>query len=364
MKKLFLSLFGFIFCGTVWGQFEVDEQGRAVLSSGLQSTTEMIPGLSLEYTGGAGRVGRLFGAIMIDSDSIANVILSKCEGTTSFSVTSIGQIFARQGLIQSSDSTEKADVEKLDSSLDKIKLLRGIRFNYKPLGTEGEPMQTSSPHVNSFSTSAGELSDYALSEDEISPEVYARMEAEKTRQRIGLVAQEVEAVLPEVVRTLPDGTKGIMYGDLVGVLVEGIKELQDSLTMLTQQLAEMEDLRSRVEQLETLVTPASPQRAGQQPAATDEMSGKDLSSRPGLQQNRPNPFNGTTEIGYRLPRSVKKAFIGVYDLNGYQLKRYDLSGESTGTIVISGADFVPGVYLYSLVVNGQEIDTKRMILSE
>lgn len=360
MKKVFLLLLSLVcYYGTVRGQLEVDEQGRTVLV-GMQSATEIYPGVFLNYTSAPGRIGRQLGAIMIESDSSANVILSKCEGTTYFSVTSLGQLFARQGLIQSSDSTGKENMERLESSLDKIKLLRGIRFDYKPLASTNK---TSSP-MNYRAASQEELSAYPMNGDEISPETYARMEAEKGRQRIGLIAQEVEAVIPEVVRTLPDGSKGIMYGDLVGVLVEGIKELQDSLALLTRQLVEVEDLRSRIEQLEALLAPSSPQRAVQQTTAIDETSGKDLSDRPGLQQNRPNPFNRSTEIGYRLPQTGGRAFIGIYDLNGHQLKKYDLADESTGTITVWGVDFTPGIYLYSLIVNGQEIDTKRMILSE
>jgi hypothetical protein len=34
------------------------------------------------------------------------------------------------------------------------------------------------------------------------------------------------------------------------------------------------------------------------------------------------------------------------------------------SVTINGSELQPGIYLYSLVVGGQEIDTKRMILSK
>jgi hypothetical protein len=37
---------------------------------------------------------------------------------------------------------------------------------------------------------------------------------------------------------------------------------------------------------------------------------------------------------------------------------------SMQSITINGYELQAGIYLYSLVVNGQEIDTKRMILSK
>lgn len=46
------------------------------------------------------------------------------------------------------------------------------------------------------------------------------------RHSIGLIAQQVEAIVPEVVDTKEDGYKSISYGKLTGVLIEAIKELK------------------------------------------------------------------------------------------------------------------------------------------
>ena len=57
---------------------------------------------------------------------------------------------------------------------------------------------------------------------------------------VGVIAQEVEQVLPEVVSTKEDGTKGVKYDKIVPLLIEAIKEQQ----------ATIEDLKSRLEKLE------------------------------------------------------------------------------------------------------------------
>lgn len=44
---------------------------------------------------------------------------------------------------------------------------------------------------------------------------------------VGLIAQDVEAVLPEIVATREDGTKAIKYDRLVALLIEAIKELKN-----------------------------------------------------------------------------------------------------------------------------------------
>ena len=49
---------------------------------------------------------------------------------------------------------------------------------------------------------------------------------------IGLIAQDIEKVVPEVVKTREDGTKGIRYDKLIGVLVEAIKELKQEVEEL------------------------------------------------------------------------------------------------------------------------------------
>lgn len=58
---------------------------------------------------------------------------------------------------------------------------------------------------------------------------------------IGVIAQEVEQVLPEVVHTADDemGTKGVAYGNMVAVLIEAIKEQQEQIEELKAQVAEL-----------------------------------------------------------------------------------------------------------------------------
>ena len=81
-----------------------------------------------------------------------------------------------------------------------------------------------------------------------------------------------------------------------------------------------------------------------------------------LYQNTPNPFNESTVIRYTLPEGTEKASIMIYNMNGEQLKVYGgLQGNSQ--LEINGHALKAGMYLYSLIVNGKEIDTKRMILT-
>ena len=49
---------------------------------------------------------------------------------------------------------------------------------------------------------------------------------------IGVIAQDVEKVLPEAVSTKPDGTKGVHYNKLIPLLIESVKELTNKVNEL------------------------------------------------------------------------------------------------------------------------------------
>jgi hypothetical protein len=94
-----------------------------------------------------------------------------------------GTIYASGDVIAFSDSRKKKNVEVIPCALDKVLRIRGVTFE-KSDGTE-----------------------------------------ENQRRHAGVIAQEVEEVLPEVVYTAADGTKSVAYGNLIGLLIEAVKEL-------------------------------------------------------------------------------------------------------------------------------------------
>jgi hypothetical protein len=63
----------------------------------------------------------------------------------------------------------------------------------------------------------------------------------KGKRSAGLIAQEVEKVLPEVVTQIEDGTKTIAYGNVVSLLIEAIKEQQIQINLLTEKLNSLDN---------------------------------------------------------------------------------------------------------------------------
>jgi len=57
---------------------------------------------------------------------------------------------------------------------------------------------------------------------------------ESGESAIGVIAQEVEEVFPEVVHVNEDGLKTVSYGNLVAVLIEAVKELRQEVKELKE----------------------------------------------------------------------------------------------------------------------------------
>ena len=59
---------------------------------------------------------------------------------------------------------------------------------------------------------------------------------------VGVIAQEIEAVLPQLVQTRENGYKAVKYEKLVALLIEGIKEQQKQIHSLTIEIEKLKEL--------------------------------------------------------------------------------------------------------------------------
>lgn len=59
------------------------------------------------------------------------------------------------------------------------------------------------------------------------------------KKSMGVIAQEIEQVIPEVVDTCPDGTKSVAYPQLVGLLIESIKQQQEEMNVMKRAIIEL-----------------------------------------------------------------------------------------------------------------------------
>ena len=57
---------------------------------------------------------------------------------------------------------------------------------------------------------------------------------------VGVIAQEVEKVIPEIVQTRDSGYKAVKYEKMIPLLIEGIKEQQKQIETLTARIDKLE----------------------------------------------------------------------------------------------------------------------------
>ncbi|MBN1414676.1 MAG: tail fiber domain-containing protein [Bacteroidales bacterium] len=217
-----------------------------------------------------------------------------------------------------SDERYKENVRDINDALDLITRLKGIRYNLIP------------ENVADDST--------------LSEALLEKKKKEQKADRLGFIAQDVNKVIPEAVY-YDDSTDiyGIDYTKIIPVLVEAIKEQQAIIKSL-QSGSSSDKLKSTAG------------AGGQENPASEDV--------PLLYQNFPNPFTESTRIEYYLPDDIGSAVIFIYDMSGLQLKSVPVSGTGYGNVTINANELKAGMYMYTLIADGQVIDTKRMILTD
>jgi len=83
-----------------------------------------------------------------------------------------------------------------------------------------------------------------------------------------------------------------------------------------------------------------------------------------LEQNQPNPFNTNTLIKYNIPAGTKDALVNVFDMNGQLIHSEVITRTGMGEIQLKAGTVAAGTYSYSLIVNGNVVDTKRMVIAK
>jgi len=181
---------------------------------------------------------------------------------------------------------------------------------------------------------------------------YWKTDSAKRNLNTGLIAQEVEKIIPEAVITDDSlHNKLISYNAIIPYLIESIKEQQN----------EIEKQKSKIREMENNIDLCCFSFTGSTKSRSDENTDT-KGEKPLLGQNIPNPFNNTTEIKYKIPSETENSSIIVFDMTGKLVITYPVNG--SGSLTISSNELNPGMYYYSLVVNGTEYDTKRMIISK
>jgi len=82
-----------------------------------------------------------------------------------------------------------------------------------------------------------------------------------------------------------------------------------------------------------------------------------------LLQNVPNPFKGSTQIWYKL-ESESTVELDVYNYTGLLIRSINEGSKTKGNhfIDFDASNLINGIYFYSIIINGQTTDTKKMTI--
>lgn len=172
------------------------------------------------------------GSLNIAESGVADHITIAAGGTVGIATTvpidrlhvngnirSSANVIAACGVLTCSDERYKQNVKPIERALELVEKLQPVRFDWKH-------------------------------------EQFPEQQFSKARQ-LGLIAQEVQKIAPEVVQKGSDGYLAVDYARLTPLLIEAVKEQQRSIRDHQQQMAErdrqLSEIRRELDELKSLV---------------------------------------------------------------------------------------------------------------
>ncbi|WP_445454267.1 tail fiber domain-containing protein [Flavobacterium sp. 25HG05S-40] len=215
------------------------------------------------------------------------------------------------GIYFTSDANYKTEIGALDKPLEKILKLKGVHYYWDV---------NNNPDMNFDS-----------------------------QVHTGFIAQEVENVLPHLVITQEYETeqgkqdrKSVNYIELIPYLVEAIKTQNDKINALQTQV---NCLNERIgcyvsEKNSTLIKFGNTK----------------------IISVAPNPSSDIVTVSLNIEKEVESASLEIYDINGKLLSSLNIKErENNISKTFQKDNFGTGVYIISLVINNDSIDSKKII---
>lgn len=179
----------------------------------------------------------------------------------------------------------------------------------------------------------------------------------------GFIAQEVEKVAKScgfnsTIISIPADSNvssyGLNYSEIVVPLVKAVQEQQKMI----------DTLKTTVDSLKSILAALAPsgQRIQNQNDNGGTQTDVTLSNRTiVLDQNKPNPFKDNTTITYEIKSDFSNAIIIFTDMAGDVIKEVPITEKGKGQLNVYAYDLSSGIYTYTIVVDGQTIDSKKMV---
>lgn len=257
-----------------------------------------------------------------------NGVISDTAGSKRWAGYFYGDAFAIR-FFQASDNKLKSNVTPLTSALEKLSQIQTATYDFKTKEFPQVPLPSG--------------------------------------KQIGFLAENVEAVFPELIKesTAPRienknrelvhdafTFKSVNYTGMIPVVVAAINEQQQIIKQKDLQITEA---NARITKLENDIAEIKAALASGKTGSISESAF--------LMQNTPNPSNGLTTIKFYLPENSKGQLL-IVDATGKTVKSYKVSGSGMNQVELNTQNLANGSYTYQLILDGKTADSKSMIISK
>lgn len=256
------------------------------------------------------------------------------------------------GVNITSDARLKENVESLQKPLELLKQINGVSYTYNISELKNNRKQdeskfsTSLANDNLISQEGEDM--FAIEKEAKNEQIQAEIEKkeaeEASRKRIGFLAQDIQKVLPELVITDDKGVMSIDYIGFIPLIVESIKEMQETIQQQNEAIENLQNLLSSDIQSQLRSTTVSTV-----PVST--MSEAKLYNR------------GGASISYTLPMIFTSAALRIYDVTGNILKIFNLDNNGNNVINVDSSEIGYGTFVYALFVDDKKVDTLKKFIS-
>ena len=313
----------------------MDEAGRTGIGTdpGADSRVKICNNLAnsaLTVRKSPGTIGNITSEIRVGGHSGNHIALSINDGDCNGSGMGIVEIMkdgsiVSNGMMMISDQRFKHDIQRIEHPMEKLRQLRGVTYTFDQ------------------ETEVWKL---------------------PTGTQTGVIAQEVEKVIPDAVYNHSSGFKTVNYDKLIPLLIEAVKFQDNAMNTYDDQIVE---LQAEIDEIRSMINLVCEDKCEQlKPEGNGTGSDEPAMETGGIElyQNQPNPFNNSTVIPYYIPEHTElhQAMLVITNITGKIIREYPITQTGHQEVSFDRNELSGGYYTYSLVINGEKIKTLKAII--
>jgi|GEM_PF-991302 len=268
-----------------------------------------------------------------------------------------GNVFCT-GLYSGSDEKLKKNITRVDNAMDIINKLQPKFYEYRNDGNYAKMMLPAGKHYGFVAQDLETVLPGLVKQSQFNT---AKAGGGKEMPVAGRPDPKGGTAQPKPTEPLKAATgeiidfKAVNYTEIIPILVKAMQEQDQAILEKDKKI---EAMQTEIDKIKEILI-----AKGMTTAIDIKGNGDDHGMKARLDQNVPNPADGTATVRYFLPATTNKASLLVTSSNGAVVKTFSLAKNGEGTISIPSAELAAGAYYYSLLIDGKVSATKKMIIT-